>query len=229
MVTCLWGTPTKEQLDAFHALGDANRDGTIDDKDLTLIKLTYSSQQYNPDCDIDGDGKISLRDLAICTNNQGLNVCTYFAHVLTVDSEPQAPFTINGVATATPYTQTLQQGIYTIVMPAAFNSYSFQQWEDGSTDPTRTINLTADTTIKATYTTLPTPPVPPAPTVPTTTPTVEVIPGAPAPAPTVIPPAPEVPPAPITPETAGLIVLGVLVVVTTIGIGVAIWYSRKPP
>jgi len=224
---------TPEQSEKFHRMGDVNRDGVIDDTDINLIKTAYGSKpgdpNWNPDCDLNSDGVVDVFDASMASRNRGLTIDKVFTHMLTVESEPQgAPFTINDVATATRYSQTLQEGIYTISMPRTFNSYSFTQWEDGFTDPTRTINLTADTTMKAIYAVLaaPAPPTPTPPTAPP--PTVEIIPPTPAP-PTVIPPAPAVPPAPVTPETAGLIVLGVLAVVTIIGIGVAVWYFSKPP
>lgn len=230
MVTCPWGTPTKELMDAFYKLGDVNRDGSINQADLELIKARFgwTGPPGGIPEDLNADGRVDIEDVTICSTHQGLDICT-FAYVLTVESEPEgAPFTINDVATATRYSQTLQQGIYTIVMPRTFNSYSFKQWEDGTTDPTRTINLTADTTLKAIYEVMAAPP-PPTPTPPTAPPpTVEIIPPTPAP-PTVIPPPPVVTPTPVTPETAGLIVLGVLAVITVIGIGVAVWYFSKPP
>jgi hypothetical protein len=55
----------------------------------------------------------------------------------------------------TPWTGTLDEGTYKITMPqqvqVGSNVYNFKQWEDGSTNPVRTINLTADTTITAYY------------------------------------------------------------------------------
>jgi len=222
-------------MEKFHRMGDVNRDGVIDQTDLNLVNAAYDSKSgdpnWNPDCDLDGDGVVSIRDARIVSLNFGLTIDKVFTHVLTVDSEPQgAPFTINDVATATRYSQTLQEGIYTIVMPTIFNSYSFKQWEDGPTDPTRTINLTADTTMKAMYAVVAAPPTP-APTPPTAPPPeVEITAAPPTAAAPVVPPAPPaVPPPPVTPETAGLIVLGVLAVVTIVGIGIAVWYFSKPP
>ncbi len=61
----------------------------------------------------------------------------------------------------TSYFETLEQGLYTIVMPASatvgVDVYNFSQWEDGSTDPTRNVTLTADMTLTATYVLVPTP------------------------------------------------------------------------
>lgn len=63
-------------------------------------------------------------------------------------------------------------------------------------------------------------------TLPTITlPTTEIIPGMPA-LPVIIPLPPGAPPIPIEPETAGLIVLGAVVII--IVIGAAVWYFTKP-
>lgn len=60
----------------FHRLGDVNRDGVIDDKDLALLRAAYGSTpgmpNWNPDCDLNGDGKVDLKDLAIASKNYGL-------------------------------------------------------------------------------------------------------------------------------------------------------------
>ena len=76
---------------------------------------------------------------------------------LTVNSEPISgiEFTIDLAIHATPWSDNLLEGTYTIVMPSEWtvdtDVYNFDQWEDGSTDPTRTISLTEDITITATY------------------------------------------------------------------------------
>jgi hypothetical protein len=77
-------------------------------------------------------------------------------HTLTVNSNPQGvPFNINGVKASTPWTAELEEGLYTITMPAEAtvntSKYTFKNWEDGSTNPVRTVNLTADTVITAYY------------------------------------------------------------------------------
>ncbi len=69
-------------------------------------------------------------------------------HLLKIESDPTSKgFSINGVTATTPYSKTLQEGSYTIIMP----SENFKSWEDGSTNSTRTINLTSDMNLKATY------------------------------------------------------------------------------
>ena len=58
--------------------------------------------------------------------------------------------------TSTPWGPTmLDAGIYRITLPAQTvinnQTYKFKQWEDGSTNPIRTINLTSDLSLMATY------------------------------------------------------------------------------
>ena len=83
-------------------------------------------------------------------------------HNLKIQSTPitEIQFTKNGVTEVTSYFKTLEEGDYTIVMPTSVTEgtdvYNFNQWEDGSTDPTRTVNLTADVTFTATYVLAPT-------------------------------------------------------------------------
>ena len=76
-------------------------------------------------------------------------------HILTVESMAEIPFTINGVEQVTPYQQELEEGTYTITMPAIImigsDTYNFSEWDDGSTNLTKTIELTADLEVYAIY------------------------------------------------------------------------------
>lgn len=95
--------------------------------------------------------------------NQNHALTAYFSeippptHILTVNSTPitGVPFTINGISKSTPYTEALQEASYTVVMPSNVqvdaDIYNFKSWEDGSTNPTRVINLISDRNIVATY------------------------------------------------------------------------------
>jgi len=60
---------------AFHAKGDVNRDGYIDAADLDLLKAAFGSvpgkPNWNPDCDLNGDGVVDITDIATCAHNQG--------------------------------------------------------------------------------------------------------------------------------------------------------------
>ena len=88
-----------------------------------------------------------------------LTVTAYYVKrqwTLNVDSSPitGVDFTIDGTH-ATPWSSLLDEGTYTVVMPPTWtvgpDLYNFDEWEDGSTNPTRTVSLTADTSIMAYY------------------------------------------------------------------------------
>ena len=78
-------------------------------------------------------------------------------HTLTVNSEPIAEidFTVDGATQTTPWSDSLIEGYHTVVMPSEWtvgaDVYNFDHWEDASTNRTRTISLTENTTITATY------------------------------------------------------------------------------
>lgn len=78
-------------------------------------------------------------------------------HTLSVNSSPISgiSFTLNGVARVTPFSMALADGSYIVAISSTVNSagktYNFVRWEDGSTNPTRTINLTSDMIITANY------------------------------------------------------------------------------
>jgi len=69
---------TPADHEAFHKMGDVNRDGVIDGQDLNLLKASYGSKSgdpnWNPDCDLDGDGKVGLPDLTMASKNYGLTI-----------------------------------------------------------------------------------------------------------------------------------------------------------
>jgi parallel beta-helix repeat protein len=77
--------------------------------------------------------------------------------VLTVESTPidGINFTIDATTYTTNRSVELPEGNYTVTMPSTWmvgtDQYNFLKWEDDSTNRVRTINLTANTTITATY------------------------------------------------------------------------------
>ncbi len=80
---------------------------------------------------------------------------------LTVTSSPLTgiPFKINGEWKATPYTDSLVEGSYTLEMSETYSSYVWSHWlEDGDTNRTKTITLPG-TTWTAVYKEKPPPPV----------------------------------------------------------------------
>lgn len=64
--------------------------------------------------------------------------------------------TVNGVQKLVPYSEALTGGSYALAVPSNLtvgsDIYNFTQWADGSTSPTKTIQLTADTPLTVEYT-----------------------------------------------------------------------------
>lgn len=97
------------------------------------------------------DGDVNVQKvLAI---NAPVTLTAYYAQgfQLGVNSNLSVSFQINGTAVETPFLQTLLTGNYVIVMPTSVGTYRFKQWNDGDTNPTKTVNLTADISLFATY------------------------------------------------------------------------------
>lgn len=82
----LYVIPTKAEVTVidsdFHALGDVNWDGVIDEYDLDLVKAAMFSipgdPNWNPDCDLNGDGKVDVTDLLIAIGHVGETAPSYY-------------------------------------------------------------------------------------------------------------------------------------------------------
>ena len=67
--------------DAFHAVGDVNKDGIINISDMTAVARSYGTNstwpqgtdwnQYNPDADLNDDGKVDITDLGMAGRSYG--------------------------------------------------------------------------------------------------------------------------------------------------------------
>jgi hypothetical protein len=68
----------KEQAlrEEFHKLGDVNRDGIIDFRDVYLLSKAFGSKpgmpNWNPDADLNGDGVVDDLDVNITRAHYGL-------------------------------------------------------------------------------------------------------------------------------------------------------------
>jgi len=75
-------TLTPEQWETFWSMGDANRDGYIDDIDVNLVMDAYGSgsgdPNWNPDCDFNQDGYVSTADVSILAGWLGWDIWSYF-------------------------------------------------------------------------------------------------------------------------------------------------------
>jgi len=69
---------TPADTEAFRRLGDVNRDGVIDKRDLDLIQAAFGSTKgmpkYNADYDLNGDGKIDVKDVYTAQQHFGLTI-----------------------------------------------------------------------------------------------------------------------------------------------------------
>jgi len=82
----LYVFPTKAEVTVidseFHALGDVNLDGVIDSYDLETIKEAFGSREgdpnWNPDCDLNGDGEVDIYDSIKVSSNLGKTAPGYY-------------------------------------------------------------------------------------------------------------------------------------------------------
>jgi hypothetical protein len=76
---------TEEDREQFHRLGDVNRDGIIDKRDLEIIQRAYGSKlgspNWNPEADLNHNGAVDLFDLVICSGKQGLTIQSWKAAI----------------------------------------------------------------------------------------------------------------------------------------------------
>lgn len=86
------------------------------------------------------------------------------SYLLSIDTTPVTgvSFSLDGLEKTTPYSADLDVGSYTIIMPSSVSSggitYTFSKWNDDSTNPQKTITLTSDASLTATYVEQETPP-----------------------------------------------------------------------
>ncbi len=78
------------------------------------------------------------------------------SHTLSVESTPiEVSFAVDGEDAETPYYETLMAGEYTLTVPETVSvggvEYSFSWWADGETEPSRTLDLGADTELSVIY------------------------------------------------------------------------------
>jgi len=124
----------------------------------TLVNVANVVENTNPSVVLNTDYFLSAKT--------GYVPYTY-PHPLTLEETPTCPTgyhwdevaqscVLDTPSTVTPYSAILTAGAtYRVTVPAQVTSggqtYNFQQWNDGDTNPVKTIALTADTTLTATY------------------------------------------------------------------------------
>lgn len=67
--------------EAFHKMGDVNRDGYIDASDVDLVRKAFGSRpgdpDWNPDYDLNEDGIVDMADISKVVSNFGLTAPEY--------------------------------------------------------------------------------------------------------------------------------------------------------
>lgn len=111
-----------------------------------ILNATYQSQTLPPQTAVITAGK---------TTTVTLRFTAMYKLTILLTPLEEITFTLNGSDKTTPFEQEMPSGAYTIVMPSSIqinnDIYSFSQWEDNSTNPSRTLSLTRDLTVTATY------------------------------------------------------------------------------
>jgi len=75
-----------------------------------------------------------------------------YLYKVVVESEPLGvPFRVDGIEFVTPTEFQATKESYTLYFPPTFEDIPFKHWEDGSTEPVRTITVDKDLTLVATY------------------------------------------------------------------------------
>jgi hypothetical protein len=73
-----------------------------------------------------------------------------YPHPLTLEGEPPPP-----PQNTTPFSEQLDEGVYEISVPSIVTdtsgTYNFKQWNDGDTNPTKSVNLNTNVTLTAVY------------------------------------------------------------------------------
>lgn len=115
------------------------------------VDRLYSTARDLVDIGKDNDTGFGVADFA-----KALGLPLPNSHVLTVETPISGvKFYVNGWVLESPWSEELREGIYKITVPKIVfvNSYvyEFTQWKDGETSLIRTINLTTDMTLKASY------------------------------------------------------------------------------
>jgi hypothetical protein len=121
----------------------------VESRKVTLGAGETTIVQFTVNATAEGSHKIKVNTLF-----GSFNVVPVGTHTLTVYTSPTpdegyAEFKINGQPERTPYIKALPEGTYTVALPSTdpTGTHAFLYWDDGSTNPTRTITLTKPTII----------------------------------------------------------------------------------
>lgn len=126
---------------------------TKETKTVTLAAGASQNVVFTTLAETEGAHSVAVNTLTY----GGYKVVKTGYHTLSVSTSPAAgvEFNLDGVKRQTFYSELLPVGeTYVIEMPITDpeGRYTFQNWDDGSTDPVKTVTLTQQTTVTASFT-----------------------------------------------------------------------------
>jgi len=125
----------------------------VETKTITLEAGATQDVTFTVSSQTEGSHNVAVNTLTY----GGFKVVKEGFHTLSVSTSPATgvKFKLNGVERQTFYSELLPIGeTYTIEMPLTDpeGRYTFQKWDDGSTDPVKTVTLTNQLTVTAAFT-----------------------------------------------------------------------------
>lgn len=124
----------------------------VEAKVLELSPGESTTLEFTLNATSDGTHQIKLNNLSFSFRVVPAGMHTL--KIVTIPTPPQgADITLNGQKVRVPYQELVPEGQYTVEMPATDKSgqHPFLHWNDGSTNPTRTITVTGSTILVAYY------------------------------------------------------------------------------
>lgn len=125
----------------------------VENQRLTLAAGETTTVQFTANSTVEGSHKVRVNTLFGTFKTVPVGTHTLTVYTSPTPDEGYAEFTINGQTYRTPYSEPLPGGTYTISMPNTdpTGQHAFLYWEDGSTNPRRTITLTKPTILVGYY------------------------------------------------------------------------------
>ena len=125
----------------------------VENRRITLGAGETTIVQFAVNATVEGSHKVRVNTLFGSFKTVPAGTHTLTIYTSPTPDEGYAEFTLNGKTVRTPYTEVLPEGTYSVAMPSTdpTGQHAFLYWEDGSTNPRRTITLTKATILVAYY------------------------------------------------------------------------------
>lgn len=108
----------------FYTMGDVNKDGVIDVKDVALVTRAYGTADKA--ADINGDGIVDLKDVALVTRNYGKTIEGEWRKTVDKERLEAAAAAVGGVANVPWYIDWAR----TVAAEQAKNDQAYANWLD---------------------------------------------------------------------------------------------------